>query len=177
MTASGGAVTVAFNSGQGTSQFVMTLSRAITFGETVTIAYTNPGNGVEDLAQNDMANFSGKAVTNNSTQGQTVSTPVITLPGGTYTSVQSTTITCATPGAAIHYTTDGSAPTGASPLYSGAVGIPSTITIRAIGTLSGWNNSAIATSVYTLNLPPPVNPPSARYIGLRGVPASGGAAP
>ena len=44
-----------------------------------------------------------------------VATPVLSPGGGTYTSAQDVSITCATPGATIHYTTDGTEPTESSP--------------------------------------------------------------
>lgn len=67
ITPSGGASTATFSSGAGTTTLVWTLSRTIQQGETVTRSYTNPGNGFEDAAGNDLGNFSGAAVTNNST--------------------------------------------------------------------------------------------------------------
>ncbi|WP_010108855.1 SwmB domain-containing protein, partial [Verminephrobacter aporrectodeae] len=44
----------------------LTLSRAVANGETVTISYAKPttGNGVQDAAHNNAADFSGRAVTN-----------------------------------------------------------------------------------------------------------------
>jgi len=67
MTPSGAAVTMTYDSGSGTSTLLYNLSRTIAIGETATLAYTQPGNGVEDLSGNDLANFSGTSVTNNST--------------------------------------------------------------------------------------------------------------
>lgn len=74
LSASGGAVTLSHSSTSGTS-IVYTASRTIAASETVTISYTQPGNGVEDISGNDLATFTGTSVTNNSTQG---SGPVIT---------------------------------------------------------------------------------------------------
>lgn len=68
LTASGGAVTLAYAAGSGSTSVTYTTSRAILSGETLTLAYTQPGNGWEDTAGNDLATFSGAAVTNNSTQ-------------------------------------------------------------------------------------------------------------
>jgi hypothetical protein len=46
---------------------VITGTSADTFvtGETITLAYTQPGDGIEDIAGNDLASFSGESVTNN----------------------------------------------------------------------------------------------------------------
>lgn len=68
LTSSGGAVTLTYLSGSGTSALVYTTSRTIYSTETLTLGYTQPGAGVQDAAANDMVSFSGTAVTNNSTQ-------------------------------------------------------------------------------------------------------------
>ena len=41
----------------------------INSGETITLAYTQPTDGIQDLAENDLASFGPESVTNNSTQG------------------------------------------------------------------------------------------------------------
>lgn len=76
-SASGGATILTYASGSGTSSLVYTSSRTIGVGETITASYTQPGNGIEDeaVAGNDLATFSGTAVTNDSTQ---VTTPTET---------------------------------------------------------------------------------------------------
>ncbi|HEU0123989.1 MAG TPA: SwmB domain-containing protein [Bryobacteraceae bacterium] len=65
---SGGAATLSYSSGSGTSSLVYTISRTVYQGETGTISYTQPGNGVEDSSGNDLATFSGTSLTNSSTQ-------------------------------------------------------------------------------------------------------------
>lgn len=70
LSPSGGAATATYSSGSGSSAYVYSLSRTINVGETVTISYTQPGDGIEATDdQVDVASFSGSAVTNNSTQG------------------------------------------------------------------------------------------------------------
>ncbi len=59
-------------------------------------------------------------------------TPVISPAAGVYTSPQTVSITDATMGAVIHYTTDGSTPTVSSPTYSAPFVVSSTSTVRAI---------------------------------------------
>ncbi len=81
--------------------------------------------------------------------------PVITPPGGTYTSVQTVTITDATPGAVIYFTQDGSTPTASSTVYSAPFSIVNSETVKAIAVAAGSGTSSIATASYTINLPPP----------------------
>lgn len=56
------------------------------------------------------------------------------------------TITCATSGAEIHYTTDGSVPTKDSPLYSEAFAITEDTTVKAVAVLLDKNDSEVATA-------------------------------
>ena len=58
-------------------------------------------------------------------------------------------ITCATAGAEIHYTLNGSTPTLASPVYSAAFTISATTTVKAIAVKSGLNDSNVVTKEYT----------------------------
>lgn len=64
---SGGACTLAYASGDGTTSLTYTTSRTIGRNETGTLSYVQPGNGVEDTAGNDLASFSNEAIQNNST--------------------------------------------------------------------------------------------------------------
>ena len=59
-------------------------------------------------------------------------------------------IRCATPGAEIHYTTDGSVPTISSALYSGPISISKNTVISAKAFLSGWASSPTAFSTYVI---------------------------
>jgi hypothetical protein len=80
-----------------------------------------------------------------------VATPAFSPLPGTYTSAQSVTLTSATSGATIKYTTDGSTPTSASPTYSGAISVTANSTIKAIAIKSGLSNSAVASGDYIIN--------------------------
>lgn len=64
-------------------------------------------------------------------------------------STLSVTLSCATNGAAIHYTIDGSTPTASSPTYSSAISLSATTTIKAIAVKSGMADSAIVSKTYT----------------------------
>jgi beta-glucanase (GH16 family) len=84
--------------------------------------------------------------------GGTVSAPTFSPGGGTYANAQSVTITSATNGASIRYTTDGSTPTEtAGTIYSGPVNIGSTATLKAIAYESGFTDSNAASTNYTIS--------------------------
>ena len=77
----------------------------------------------------------------------TVAAPVIsgTTP---FTETSSATITCATAGASIYYTVDGSTPTSASTAYSGAITLTDTTTVKAVAVKDGVSSS-VTTKVFT----------------------------
>lgn len=75
----------------------------------------------------------------------TVATPVIAL------SSNKAAITCATSGAVIHYTTDGTEPTADSAVYSEPLSIAaSPTTIKAIAMKLDCHDSAVASKVFTI---------------------------
>jgi|GEM_PF-3531792 len=80
-----------------------------------------------------------------------VAAPAFSPAGGTYTSAQNVTISTATAGATIHYTINGTTPTEASPIYSTAIAISSTTTLKAGAWKTGMTPSAIASAAYTIN--------------------------
>ncbi|TGV24180.1 hypothetical protein EN829_044530, partial [Mesorhizobium sp. M00.F.Ca.ET.186.01.1.1] len=73
-----------------------------------------------------------------------------------------------TPGATIHYTTDGSSPTGSSPVYSTKIPVNSAMTIKAIAVKAGMTDSAVMSESYTIQ--PQVATPTAEP-GSGAVPA------
>jgi RHS repeat-associated protein len=79
--------------------------------------------------------------------------PTFTPASGTYTSAQTITISDSTAGAMIYYTTDGSSPTTSSTKYTASISVTTSETIKAIATASGYANSAIASAIYTMNIP------------------------
>ncbi len=87
-----------------------------------------------------------------------VKTPRFTPAAGGVTSGTTVTITCATSGATIHYTTDGTAPTASSPTYSTPIAITADTTIKAIAVKEGMDDSSVGTANYTIVLPKVANP-------------------
>jgi hypothetical protein len=90
-------------------------------------------------------------------QPLTVATPTFSPVAGTYTSTQNVTISTTTGGATICYTTDGSTPTanGAGTCthgttYSGTVSVAVNETLNAIGSESGFTDSAVGSAVYVI---------------------------
>ena len=78
-------------------------------------------------------------------------TPVITPNGGTFGGPVAYNITDATPGAVIHYTTNGSTPTLASPVWGGVpVVLTSNATVKAIALASPLTVSGVATANFVI---------------------------
>ena len=78
--------------------------------------------------------------------------PAFTVAGGSYYGTQSIEITCATAGANIYYTLDGSVPTSSSTPYTGAISISETKTLKAIA-IKGENSSSVTEATYTILAP------------------------
>lgn len=94
--------------------------------------------------------------------GKSVATPTFTLKPGAVDVGAKTKIECATEGADIYYTTDGSTPTLESTKYTGEdITVPDGgITIKAIGVKLGLATSKVATGAYTIYVGP-----AKRYAG------------
>lgn len=90
---------------------------------------------------------------NSSVSGIVIAAPVASIPAGTYTSVQSVTLT--SPGSLnIRYTTDGTVPNcTTSTVYSTAISVSSSQTIKALSCYSNSVVSSIATYSYTISIP------------------------
>lgn len=78
----------------------------------------------------------------------TVSTPVIAPASGSYTNAVTVSITCATDGASIYYTTDGTTPSSSSSLYSGSFTLTANATVNAVAIKAGHTDSAVATASF-----------------------------
>jgi hypothetical protein len=79
-------------------------------------------------------------------------TPTFSPVAGSYSGTQTITISSATAGGTIYYTRDGSTPTRSSSSISngGTISVPSTQTVKAIGSVSGYVDSAAGSAAYTI---------------------------
>lgn len=88
-------------------------------------------------------------------QQSIASTPVISPPSGTFEGSQTVTLTCATPGVQIWYTTNGNVPrldvvNSFTRLYSAPFVVSQTTTVRAIAVKTDWAQSGTAAAFYTI---------------------------
>ena len=82
---------------------------------------------------------------------ETVETPVINPAGGEVESGTKVAITCATDGTTIYYTTDGTTPSATNgKAYTGAITITEAMTLSAVAVKDDWNDSEVATAVFTI---------------------------
>jgi hypothetical protein len=102
-----------------------------------------------------------------------VAFPTFSPSAGTYTSTQTVTIATNTIGASIRYTTDGSTPTSSTgTLYSSAVTVSSTTTIKAIAYKTGLTDSSVSNATFTIQQPvntPTFNPAAGSYSSTQSV--------
>ena len=85
------------------------------------------------------------------TQATNVAEPIASPPGGSYNSEQTVTLTCATSGATIYYTLDGSDPVAntARKTYSTPFTVAMGTTLKAYAAKAGVTDSAVLTQTYT----------------------------
>jgi N-acetylneuraminic acid mutarotase len=104
---------------------------------------------------------------------KSAATPVFSPVAGTYAAAQTVTISDATAGAIIYYTTNGTTPTISSTVYAGAITVSSTETLKAIATATALSTSAVATAVYTIGAAatatPTFSPPAGTYAAAQTV--------
>ena len=99
---------------------------------------------VENITQN-----SNGTISFNFVGISNVATPTFSPAAGKYADAQTVTISCETAGATIYYTLDGTTPTTSSSVYSSALTISETTTVKAIAMKDG-DLSAVATAKYTI---------------------------
>ena len=76
--------------------------------------------------------------------------PKANLPDGIYSGTQSVTVTDASSGAAIYYTTDGTTPTLQAELYAGPIQLSKNTVLKAMAVANGAAPSAVIQATYVL---------------------------
>lgn len=105
--------------------------------------------GVRGWNANGDVTFDNIRITGTDMLLSTVGTPSFSPASGAFETSQQVEITCSTPDAAIYYTIDGSMPTTASTVYSGAITLNDTATVKAIAAKAGMLNSSVQSAAFT----------------------------
>jgi len=102
---------------------------------------------IEQITQNadGTVSFRFKAASN-------VATPTFSPAAGRYTEAQTVTISCATEGTTIYYTTDGTTPTASSTPYTQPILVEETTTLKAIAINADNEESPVATAKYVIGV-------------------------
>lgn len=96
-------------------------------------------------------------VINYISEKEEIAVPTFSPAGGTYSEAQTVTISCATEGATIYYTLDGTEPNVNSDEYKSSITIEETTTIKAIA-VKGEESSGIVSATYTIEQQVPAKP-------------------
>ena len=112
-----------------------------------------------------------------STAPPAAAAPTFSPPPGTYSAVQSVTLSSTTPGFSIYYTTNGTTPTVNSTPYTGAIAVNSSMTIEAIAIASGYSASPVANGAYVINIPGTTEVSLSGSANVDGIVANGTAVP
>jgi len=123
-------------------------------GRYIVLAFT----GVYAVRQADGIDFAQATLYTYGAGNGPCAAPTFTPAAGTYGSAQNVTISTTTGGASIRYTTDGTTPSDTvGTVYSSAVSLTASCTLKAIAYKSGMGNSTVTTGVYTIDTAPTVS--------------------
>jgi N-acetylneuraminic acid mutarotase len=145
---------------------------SLAYGGPITISSTESISAMATAPNYFPSGYDGGMYNINPLAPQTAA-PTFNVPAGAYTTPQTVTISDATNGAAVYYTTDGSTPTTASTVYAGPIAVSSSEMLQAIAEAGGDAVSTIASATYTLNLPqaavPAFSVPAGTYASAQAV--------
>ena len=130
-------------------------------GATSTINFTDtnnyvPSGGYVGFALNDSNVITGVQTGLFAFGANQCATPTFSPVAGSYTGTQTVAITSATGGCTIYYTTNGTTPTESSSSISngGTVSVASSLTLKAIASLTNNLDSAVGSAAYVINSGP-----------------------
>ena len=120
--------------------------------ETVGAVALASGYTTSSLASATYTITSGSSGSGSTSGSGTLPAPTFSVAAGSYTAAQTVSITDATAGTTIYYTTNGTAPTTSSTKYTGPLTVSTTETIEAIAVASGYTNSPVAKASYVVSI-------------------------
>ena len=123
--------------------------------------------GIQSQDSQDLAAAAEKAAA--------VAAPVFSPKPGAYPAPIGVTITSATPGATIYYTTNGSSPSRKSTVYHAPLQLTAKTTVKAFGYKKGLKASLVTSGIYTVSAPPPPPPETGGTLFLASLTPQGGA--
>lgn len=128
------------------------------------VATINANSGAVTIVGAGTATISAAFAGNETYKEQTVSytltvtdsreacaTPTFNPAAGAVSANTKVTISCATQGSSIYYTTDGTVPTTSSSKYTAQINVAAAMTIKAIAVKDGYKDSAVASATYTIS--------------------------
>lgn len=127
--------------GKGLNNETFSNANDLLIGDIVTIY------GGLTMYQSEPEIASGNCLTSLERPAVDVEAPTYSIPEGGYAEAQTVTITCATDGATIYYTLDGSTPDNTSTTYSTPIAVYATTTIKAIAYV-GESSSTVSSATY-----------------------------
>ena len=116
---------------------------------TITLKFFHPSNNAKNTRIDNLT----LTATEVSGGTPTCATPTFNPNGGNFVNNQEVNITCATDGATIYYTLDGSTPTITSTQYTAPFTINATTTVKAFAVKADHDPSEVATAVFTKTTP------------------------
>ncbi len=129
----------------------------ITYSRNGTIFYTSSATPILPLFADTSLYTPGSTIGNfvisGTLQAISIDAPVFSIAAGTYPTAQTVTITDGTPGAQIHYTTDGSTPTQSNQSIAsgGTVAVSSTLALKAGAFETGLTASPVTMAAYVIS--------------------------
>lgn len=143
------ASSTSYNGYQSSGEITASIGSVSGSSSSTTVTWTGSATADFTITNNKQIRWTSIVVTYTSST-PTCAIPTFTPASGIYTSIQNVTLSSETDGATIYYTTDGTTPTASSSVYSSAIPVSSTTTVKALAVKDGMNNSDVASATYAI---------------------------